>query len=58
MAQMGIGSAILGYANKELNAAVDATVAEGVSTTLNAPEEVYLLKMDLFRRLGRSVLQA
>ena len=42
MAQMGIGSAILGYANKELNAAVNAAIAGGVSTTLNAPEEVYL----------------
>lgn len=42
MAQMGIGSAILGYANKELNAAVNDAIADGVSTTLNAPEEVYL----------------
>ena len=42
MAQMGIGSAILGYANEELNAAVNAAIADGVSTTLNAPEEVYL----------------
>jgi glutamate-1-semialdehyde aminotransferase len=42
MAQMGIGSAILGYANKELNVAVNAAIADGVSATLNAPEEVYL----------------
>lgn len=42
MAQMGIGSAILGYANEELNIAVNAAIADGVSTTLNAPEEVYL----------------
>ena len=42
MAQMGIGSAILGYANEELNAAVNDAIADGVSTTLNAPEEVYL----------------
>ena len=42
MAQMGIGSAILGYGNEELNAAVNDAIADGVSTTLNAPEEVYL----------------
>ena len=42
MAQMGIGTAILGYANKELNAAVNDAIADGVNTTLNAPEEVYL----------------
>ena len=42
MAQMGIGSAILGYANEELNAAVNDAIADGVSTTLNVPEEVYL----------------
>jgi len=42
MAQMGIGSAILGYANEELNAAVKDAIADGVSATLNAPEEVYL----------------
>ena len=42
MAQMGIGSAILGYGNEELNAAVSDAIAGGVSTTLNAPEEVYL----------------
>lgn len=42
MAQMGIGSAILGYANDELNSAVNAVISDGVSTTLNAPEEVYL----------------
>jgi len=42
MAQMGIGSAILGYANEELNVAVNRAIDGGVSTTLNAPEEVYL----------------
>ena len=42
IAQMGIGSAILGYANEELNSAVNGAIADGVSTTLNAPEEVYL----------------
>ena len=42
MAQMGIGSAILGYSNKELNEAVNQAVSNGVNTTLNAPEEVLL----------------
>jgi len=42
MAQMGIGSAILGYTNDELNAAVCQAIEDGVNTTLNAPEEVLL----------------
>ena len=42
MAQMGIGAAILGYANPEVNKAVSECIHKGVSTTLNAPEEVYL----------------
>jgi glutamate-1-semialdehyde 2,1-aminomutase len=42
MAQMGIGAAILGYANPEVNKAVAECINKGVSTTLNAPEEVYL----------------
>lgn len=42
MAQMGLGSSILGYANAELNAAVCKAVNAGVNCTLNAPEEVYL----------------
>lgn len=42
MAQMGIGSAILGYANPELNAAVTEAINNGVNCTLNAPEEVFL----------------
>lgn len=42
MAQMGLGSSILGYANAELNAAVCEAVGAGVNCTLNAPEEVYL----------------
>lgn len=42
MAQMGIGTAILGYSDDEVNAAVKAAIDNGVSTTLNAPEEVYL----------------
>lgn len=42
MAQMGIGAAILGYANPEVNKAVSECIHKGVSTTLNPPEEVYL----------------
>lgn len=42
MAQMGIGTAILGYANKEVDKAVKEAISEGINTTLNVPEEVYL----------------
>lgn len=42
MAQMGLGSAILGYAHDELNERVIDAVTRGVNTTLNTPDEVYL----------------
>jgi glutamate-1-semialdehyde aminotransferase len=42
MAQMGIGSAILGYANPELTSAVSESIKDGVNCTLNSPEEVLL----------------
>jgi glutamate-1-semialdehyde 2,1-aminomutase len=42
MAQMGIGTAILGYAHKEVNQAVLKAVEKGVNATLNTPEEVWL----------------
>ncbi len=42
MAQMGLGSAILGYAHPELTEAVCAAARDGVNCTLNAPEEVLL----------------
>ena len=42
MAQMGLGSSILGYANEELNDAVCAAIGSGINCTLNTPEEVYL----------------
>jgi glutamate-1-semialdehyde 2,1-aminomutase len=42
MAQMGIGCAILGYANEEVDSRVFETISNGINTTLNAPEEVYL----------------
>jgi glutamate-1-semialdehyde 2,1-aminomutase len=42
MAQMGIGSAILGYSNPELTSAVSESIKDGVNCTLNSPEEVLL----------------
>jgi glutamate-1-semialdehyde 2,1-aminomutase len=42
MAQMGIGAAILGYANPEVGEAVARAARDGVCATLNCPEEVYL----------------
>ena len=42
MAQMGIGTAILGYSDPEVDTAVKEAIDKGVNTTLNAPEEVYL----------------
>jgi glutamate-1-semialdehyde aminotransferase len=42
MAQMGIGSAILGYSNPELTSAVSEAIKDGVNCTLNSPEEVLL----------------
>lgn len=42
MAQMSIGSSILGYANEELNLAVSEVIKDGINCTLNAPEEVLL----------------
>ena len=42
MAQMGIGAAILGYCNDEVDKAVKEAIDKGISTTLNCPEEVFL----------------
>jgi len=42
MAQMGIGTALLGYCNDHVDGAVIDAINKGVSTTLNAPEEVAL----------------
>jgi glutamate-1-semialdehyde 2,1-aminomutase len=44
MAQMGIGSSTLGYNNKYINKPVKKIIDMGISTTLNAPEEVELAK--------------
>jgi len=42
MSIMGIGTNTLGYGNPEVDAAVNATVANGNMSTFNCPEEVYL----------------
>lgn len=42
MAQMGIGTCILGYADRDINHAVKRAIDKGVNSTLNAPEEVEL----------------
>ena len=43
-AQMGLGCAILGYNNKELNNHVNKFINKGINTTLNCPEEYLLAK--------------
>ena len=45
MSYMGIGSCILGYADKTVNNAVKQAVDNGNMTTLNAPEEVELAEL-------------
>ena len=42
MAQMGMGTAILGYSHTRVNDAVINGIYKGVGTTLNTPEEVEL----------------
>jgi len=42
MTQNGIGTAILGYADDDVNQSVINAINNGVNTTLNAPEEVKL----------------
>src|SRR5690554_2661625 len=42
MCIMGIGTNILGYGHPEVDEAVRSTVINGVSSSLNCPEEVYL----------------
>ncbi len=44
MAQMGIGSSILGYSNKSVNFEVNKAIKKGVSTTLNSREEYTLAR--------------
>ncbi len=42
MAQMGIGTAILGYSDDDVDKKVKAAIDSGINCTLNAPEEVLL----------------
>ena len=42
---MGIGACVLGYADKDVDAAVFLAIKHGVSSTLNAPEEVELANL-------------
>lgn len=44
MAQMGIGSSILGYNNKFVNNGVKKIIDKGINTTLNSLEELTLAK--------------
>jgi len=54
MAQMGIGAAVLGYAHPEVTEAVIRAAQDGVCSTLNCPEEVYLADrlLELNPRMG------
>ncbi|MBC69476.1 aminotransferase class III-fold pyridoxal phosphate-dependent enzyme [Acinetobacter sp.] len=45
MAQNGIGSAILGYSDQDVNKAVISSIKNSINTTLNSPEEVELADM-------------
>lgn len=45
MSIMGVGSCILGYADKDINSAVKKAVDAGSMSTLNAPEEVELAEL-------------
>ncbi|MDD5137067.1 MAG: aminotransferase class III-fold pyridoxal phosphate-dependent enzyme, partial [Candidatus Omnitrophica bacterium] len=45
MSYMGIGSYILGYADKDVDGAVKKAVDRGSMSTLNAPEEVELARL-------------
>ena len=57
MAQMGLGTAILGYNDKDVNSAVKKAIDKGVNTTLNAPEEVYLAQLLLKLNPGFSMVK-
>lgn len=44
-AQMGVGSSVLGYADKDVNAAVTQSIKDGSMCSLNCPEEIELAKI-------------
>ena len=45
MSIMGVGAAVLGYADAEVNQAVRKGIASGITSTLNCPEEVELAEL-------------
>ncbi len=45
MCSMGVGSCILGYADKDVGAAVKKVIDKGAMSSLNSPEEVELAKL-------------
>lgn len=45
MSYMGVGSCILGYADKDVDTAVKSAIDKGNMTTLNSPEEVELARL-------------
>lgn len=45
MSYMGMGSCILGYADKSVDAAVKSAIEKGNITTLNSPQEVELARL-------------
>ncbi len=45
MSIMGIGNCLLGYGDKDIDAAVKKAIDKGVMATLNAPEEVELAEL-------------
>src|SRR3989338_4165166 len=45
MSLMGVGTCVLGYADKDVNRAVKKAIDAGSMSTLNSPEEVSLAKI-------------
>ena len=45
MSIFGVGACILGYADKEVDGAVKQAIDDGITTTLNCPEEVELAEL-------------
>ncbi len=45
MSTMGVGACVLGYADDEVDEAVTRVIRDGVSSTLNSPEEVELAEV-------------
>jgi glutamate-1-semialdehyde aminotransferase len=45
MSYMGIGACVLGYADKDVNRAVESVISEGSTSTLNAAEDIQLAQI-------------